>query len=372
VSLSSALRALLTFTPESLVSPPSTDPIRPLPTARDLASTDVTAFLSRLDASLHSISHDSTLDALLPPDAVARIDDPRFSHADALFRSTLRGALVATSFRDLPLAARVHPAVQDRMWSAMDEMDTAVQGIADSLASLTKSERADISRALRDRPELGDSILRALESEAERAGVSAERRAHLRSMGEHACFRLRCSADGFIDEYTTKIRKVRARPVPEAERYLAAQMGEPAFTREKEWHLAVEREWQNVLREQDLRLAASEGGDSPSGIDADDAYAPPAGGAQGPPPRPVGLVDPNRGKTVLKVGAWLFGLGVFSGCAGGILVQAGSDGPVVAGLISFTAAAVLSFVGLICLLVGAILRLVTRSDLRAQGLEETG
>lgn len=363
-----ALRALLTFTPESLVAPKTAEPARPVPTARELAAIDVGAFLDRLDANLHAITNDSTLDALLPPDAVDRIADPRFSHADDLFRSTLRGALVATSFRDLPVEARVHPAVQDRMWSAMDEMDAAVQGIADSLGALTKSERADISRALRDEPDLGDSILEALESEAERAGVSEERRAHLREMGKHACFRLRHSADGFIDEYTAKIRKVRARPVPEAERYLAAQMGEPAFTREKDWHLAVEREWQKVLEAQALRLASAEG-EPPGGISADDAYAPPAGGAQGPPPRPLATVDPNRGKTVLKIGAWLFGLGVFSGCAGGILVQTKVDAAVLAGLIGFTAAAVFCFVGLICLLVGAILRLVTRSELRAQGFE---
>lgn len=353
--LPTSLRDLAALVPARLVPRPPAEPPRPVPTREELASIDVNGFVSRLDANLHAIAHESALDALLPRDAAERIADPRFAHADRLFRATLRGTLVATSFRDLPVAARVHPAVQDRMWSAMDEMDVAVSGIASSLSSLTKSERAEISRALRARPELGDSILAALESEAERAGVSEERRAHLREMGKHACFRLRQSADGFIDEYTAKLRKVRPRPVAEAERYLAAQLGEPAFSREREWHLAVQREWQSILEDQNMRLASA---DDPGGggISADDAYAPPAGGAQGPPPAPIRFVDPNRGKTVLKVGAALFGIGVFCGVTGSILIQ-GSGDAIAAGLISFTAAAVLSFVGVVCLLVGAILRL---------------
>ncbi len=337
---------------------------RPPPTAEDLSGLDVHGFLDRLDRSLDAISTDSSLRALLPdPDVAA--DDPRFSSADALFRRTLRGTLVATSFRDLAPEARVHPAVQRRMWSAMDEIDAAVHGIGDTLGSLTSVERARITRALRERPELGDQVLAAIASEAERAGVSSERRAHLLETGKHACFRLRQSTSGLIDEYTEKLRKVRDLTLPEAERHLAAQLGEAQFTREKDWHLAVQAEWQKLLEGQALQLSAGGGPDSADGgISADDAYAPPAGGQAPPPLPPIGF-NPDRGKTVLRVGAWLFGFGVMAGFTGALLVSARSDDVQIAGLFAFTAAAVLSLAGLICLLIGGILRLYARGEAEA-------
>ena len=342
---------------------------RPLPTPEDLAALDVHGFLERLDRSLDSISTDSSLDALLPGVSDAIAEDPRFASADSLFRSTLRGTLVATSFRDLPPEARVHPAVQHRMWSAMDEIDAAVHGIGDTLGSFTEDERARITRALRERPELGERVLAALESEAERAGVSAERRAHLRETGKHACFRLRQSTSAFIDEYAAKLRKVTDRPLPEAERVLAAQLGQTAFVQERDWHLAVQAEWQKLLSEQALRLSGptlhlapdGEGGDG--GISPDDAYAPPIGMA--PPATPPAGYNPDRGKTVLKVGAWLFGLGMMAGFTGAVLVSARTDDIQIAGLFAFTAAAVLGLAGLICLLIGGILRLYARGEANA-------
>lgn len=345
---------------------PSTSPDpsslpRPLPTPVELAAIDVEGFLRRLDGNLDALSDRSALAPLLPPDALeGALADPRFSHADGLFRSTLRGSLVATSFLDLPAEARVHPEVQRRLWSAMDEMDAAVLGIGEALGSLHASERAAIGHALRDEPELGSAVLDALDAEARKAGVSDERRAHLRKTGEHACFRLRQSTPGFIAEQTDKLSKVRPLEAAEAERYLAAQLGDATFRREKEWHLGVMEVWQGLLGEQAARLAAAgDPGDSGGDISPDDAYAPPAG--QGAPPPPP--FNPNRGKTVLKVGAWLFGLGLFSGLAGTALVSVrDNEDVVIAGLFTFTAAAVLSVTGIVCLLVGAVLRARARTE----------
>jgi hypothetical protein len=239
-----------------------------------------------------------------------------------------------------------------------------VRGIGDTLGALTQAERAQITTALRERPELGDRVLAAIEAEAERAGVSPERRAHLVETGKHACFRLRQSTTGLIDEYTAKLHKVRDLALPEAERRLAAQMGEATFARERDWHLAVEGEWQKLLAEQTRHLSSTEEGPGSGGISADDAYAPPAGGQAPPPLPPVGY-NPDRGKTVLKVGAWLFGLGMMAGFTGGILVSARSDDIQIAGLFAFTAAAVLGLAGLVCLLIGGILRLYARGEAEA-------
>ncbi|MFO0589264.1 MAG: hypothetical protein U0441_17130 [Polyangiaceae bacterium] len=346
--------------------PPPAEPTlpaspRPLPTPEELASIDVRGFLDRLDGNLAAISFDSTFEGLLPGIASAAPDDPRFAAVEPLFRETLKSTLLATSFRDLSPEARLHPEVQSRMWGAMDDIDSAVRRMAATLESITPEERADITRALREHPELGERALAAIVAESDRAGVSPERREHLRSLGQHACFRLRHSADGFIEEHLDKLRRAKDRPVADAERHLAAQLGHD-FDAERTWHLAVHEEWQKLLAAADLRLTSA-GSDGPSGgIDADDAYAPPAGGQPPPPKLPYGF-NPDRGKSVLRVGAWLFGISVMCGLTGGVLVQMNGDAAFV-GLISFTFAAVFALAGMICLLVGGILRLLARRDQR--------
>jgi hypothetical protein len=245
------------------------------------------------------------------------------------------------------------------MWSAMDDMDAAVHGIADTLSALSPEERDEITRALRADSTLGETALAALDAEAQRAGVSDERRAHLRQIGEQACFRLRQSTSAFIEEYTDKIARTPERDAPRAERYLAAQMGETAFHRERSWHLGVAEEWQKLLAAERAHLSGPDA--PPSGPSSDDAYAPPAAPLA---PPPAGH-NPNMGKTVLRVGAWLFGFGLFFGASGAVLVNAGSGDIAFAGLVSFTAAALFSVAGVICLLIGGILRLVARSRDRA-------
>src|SRR5690349_11835115 len=101
------------------VRPPPRSPSRPVPAPAELAAIDVDGFVRRLDRNLTTIASESSLAALVPPDALAKLrEDPRFADVDSLFRATLRGTLVATSFRALPDAARPHPAVQDRLWSS--------------------------------------------------------------------------------------------------------------------------------------------------------------------------------------------------------------------------------------------------------------
>jgi hypothetical protein len=56
---------------------------------------------------------------------------------------------------------------------------------------------------------------------------------------------------------------------------------------------------------------------------------------------------------------------MMAGFTGGILVSARSDDIQIAGLFAFTAAAVLGLAGLVCLLIGGILRLYARGEAEA-------
>jgi hypothetical protein len=336
---------------------------RALPTPDQLAALDVGGFVRRLDRNLATITDESSLASLFPPGLIDNLrDDPRACGAGALFRSTLRGTLVATSFRALPEEARVHPAVQARLWSAIDEVDTAVHGVSDALEALTTDERNAISRALRDDPSLGARVLEALDTEAQKAGVAGERRDQLRKIGQQACFRLRQSTSGFIEEYTEKVRKSQPRSAADSERYLRALRGGGDLREERAWQFGVMEEWQKLLAAQASRLA---GPDEPAGFSADDAYAPPTT-PLAPPGSPPGGYDPNSGKKVLKVGAYLFGIGVMVGATSGLLVSTSNDTAVITGLFGFTAAALLTLGGTVCLLIGAILRATARSRQRAE------
>ncbi|MEZ4293461.1 MAG: hypothetical protein R3B70_00670 [Polyangiaceae bacterium] len=341
---------------------------RPLPTREELRALDVEGFVRRLDDSARAISEQGTLTSLLPPeDLTDTLADPRFAGADDLLRKSLRGLLVATSLRDVPPEVSLHPSVQARLWSAMEEMDSAVVGVGDTLGTLTHEERVEIGRALRDEPDLAEQALSLLGTEAERAGVSDERRADLRRMGEHACFRLRCSTPAFIDEQLEKLAKTRPLPFADAERRLAARLGPSQFEREKDWHLAVSDIWTAILAEEKVHLASGDPSGAPGGISPDDAYAPPAGN-HAPPPGPV---DTTSGTKVLKVGAWLFGMASSRRLRGRDGEHPRRHRGPRRPLLLFTAAAVLSVAGIICLLVGAILRAAcVRHKMRALGLTE--
>ncbi|MBK8254776.1 MAG: hypothetical protein IPK82_19215 [Polyangiaceae bacterium] len=329
---------------------PSTHLPKPLPTVEHLQSLQVQEFLSNLDLSANAISLQSSLASILPSaEAENILTDPRFAHADQMFRATLRGALVATSLSDLPSEVVVHPGVQNRIWNSLNDMDAAVVEISKTLSNLTPEERAQITAALRSEPSLSTQILGAIDEQAKLAGVSEQRRAHFAQLGEHAFFRLKLSTSTFIDEQVEKVQKVAPRPVEEAERYLEAQLGSTQFQAQKNWHLTVAEMWKGILAEETRRLTSD---DQPSSVSPDDAYAPPAAGA----PPPASPFNPDAGKKVLRVGAWLFGIGAFAGLTGAILVNQRDSDVVLSGLFSFTAAAVLSISGLICLLIGAILR----------------
>ncbi|TKD13239.1 hypothetical protein [Polyangium fumosum] len=280
-------------------------------------------FLARLDRGLDSLkTGDSPITSLFPKlDAT----DSKVQKQDLLVRKTLRSLLLVGSFNDLPEEGRAHPGMQARMWNGMDEMDEAMLGMTSELEALTPTERADIGLRMRKDPGLGMRIVEAIDEDAARAGISMERRLHLRSIAVEACARMKQSTPLLIDEYVTKVNKVAARPVTVAdfERRLVAQMGEEAFFQLRERTEAHARRW-NVAS---------------TGATAND------GAQQGPP-----AANPHgRSNTVLAVGGILLGVGVLAMVIGGIFASGG-------GVFAVTIGAILGIAGLITLIVGAVLR----------------
>jgi len=292
---------------------------------------EVQAFLGRLDGQMHSIETRPPLSKILLAEGVAT--DARL-RGEALSRSAIRSLLLTGSFRDLPAEARAHPDVQRRMFDGMAEMTSAAEGLTAHLRGLTPTERADMSRALDSDPDLGMRVMGAIDDEAARIGVSMERRLHMRQLAAHVCGRLRQSTDLFIDGTCDKIEKIAARDgtVASIERQLIAQMGEQAF-----FQLRDETE-ANVAKWRERRTTAQ----GPVIIDA-------RSGGQRAPREPT---EP-RGTPLLMVGGIMLGLSVFTIIGGALLVVGASE---VAGAIFLTIGGLHFIGGLVCLIIGGVLR----------------
>lgn len=359
----------------------------PVPSVAELQALDMDGFLRSLDTSLGFIRSSSTLDHVLPRDVqLAARKDPRFETSEDLVRKTLRSLLLVGSFGDLPEAGRMHPGVQARMWSSLQEMDDAVLGMNRMMTSFTPTERSDISRLMRDDPTAAPRILDALDQEAVKAGVNDKRRDHLREVGKHACFRMRQSTNLFIDEYDQKVQKVSVRDssVESFQRRLMAQMGEKAFWDFHQRQFALGQAWQHVPGIAQAGPAGAASGPAPFGTlppgtpvapvgpadSAGDSPYPPASVLSAYPapayPAATAFVDPDldemgrdtkkirRGNILLGVGAGLLGLGAIA--AGVSVALVSNPGSEVAGWFVITAAALLGAGGLACLIAGGIIR----------------
>jgi hypothetical protein len=379
----------------------------PVPSVDELLSLDMDGFLRHMDTSLGFIRSSSTLDGVVPRDVQAGArQDPRLARSEELVRSTLRSLLLVGSFGDLPEAGRMHPGVQSRMWSSLQEMNDSVVGMNQLLTSFTPTERADVSRLMREDPTAAPRVLGALDDEAVKAGVNDKRRTHMREVGKHAVFRMRQSTTLFIDEYDDKVKKVGARDssVDSFQRRIMAQMGEKAFWDFHARQFALAQAWQHVpgIAQAGPPGAGTvppnaAGGAPPPGTlpppgsatapvypypyasGSAPAYPYPyAPGGAPPYPYPPGSVsaypsvspyeDPNvevdengrnlrqlrKGNILLGVGGGLLGLGAIMGGISVALVS--NPSTQIGGYGAITAAAVLGLGGIGCLIAGGIIR----------------
>ena len=346
---------------------------------------DMEAFLARLDRGMSFLSTGTPIEPLVPKPSALQWEDRQGKKRDgeALFRKSLRSLFLVASFRDLPERDRLHPGMQSRMWGSLGEMDEAVLGVTEMLDSLTPAARVDLQQKLKRRPELGMRLGEELDTEAARAGLSLERRLHLRSMASQLTFRLKNqSASLLIDEYVGKVKKVTARQGSPAEvqRRLAAAMSQAAFFGAQ------------VQTEGGAAVVAPPPAGSVIVPPAGSAMVPPpAGSAMVPPPAGSGMVPPpgwaypypfmappgplhviyrdpkgseadkeedekrkryKRGGQLLTAGGILMGCAVVTGAIGGALAAGGEF----AGAFVLTAGGVLLITGLVLLIVGGVQR----------------
>ncbi|MBK8254260.1 MAG: twin-arginine translocation signal domain-containing protein [Polyangiaceae bacterium] len=361
----------------------------PVPSIDELSALNMDGFLKSLDTSLGYLRSSSSLDALVSKDVqdLAR-KDPRFSKSEEVVRSTMRQLLLTGSFGDLPEVGRLHPGMQARMWSSVQEMDDAVGGMNKMLTSLTPTERADISRLLREDPTVTERVLQTLDEEGAKAGVNEKRRNHMREVGKHACFRLRQSTGLFIDEYDDKVKKVTARDgsVEAFQRRFMAQMGETAFWDYHRRQMALAQAWQQVpgIAQQGVPQGVPPTGTMaplpPPPPPGDPGYAPPMTTGTTTvypylqPTAPAGYapvqpgvygdpeVDENgrnlkklrTGTILLGVGGGLLGLGLIAGVTSAFLVS--NPDTAIGGYFVITAAALLGLGGIACLIAGGVIR----------------
>jgi hypothetical protein len=302
------------------------------------------AFLATLDHHLGLTGQARFVDGYV---AAVHPDKPRstatqllIEDSDELFRKMLRTLFITQSFRDLPVETQLHPAVQDRMAAHLDEIDETVFALTDRLDGMTTEQRRQLRATLRDRPDAAMEIGEVIDQHAAAAGLSRARRKQLRSMMAETAFRLRHEAPGaLIDEYTAKVRRMGSQAGASALALdVAQQIGQRAF-----WH-----------HQQQIAQAAG-APQPPPGSGPPGLQPPGMQPAVGPPPAPA-VTAAKPGRTAVRVGAAMMGIGVLAFGAGFVLVATGNDAAVVVGLIfGLTGGALVFAAGFVTLIIGAII-----------------
>ena len=212
------------------------------PRGSNIRPADMDHFLTRLDGAMNDIARVPASGDLL---GELQRRHPN-GKEERLFRQGMRSLLLVGNFGDLSVAGQTHPGVQQRLQYSAPEMDQAVGGLTDMMASLSPTARADIKSALRKDPGLADRALEAIDTQAALVGVPVRRRLQLRVMGKQTTRRLKQSSDMLIDEYVTKCRKVAAQSSSNADmqRHAEARMGQEAFRARVAKAEAAMRRWQ--------------------------------------------------------------------------------------------------------------------------------
>lgn len=300
-------------------------------------------FLTALDDSMGRIASGSFFQQLMPERPSAALEE-RARSAEEVAKKTFRSLLLVGTLRELPPEQLAHEAVQARLSEHMDEFDDAMFGMGTLLEGLSASERADISKALRDEPGLGMKVMGHVDEQAAAFGVSVQQRTKLRAVSSLACSRLRQSPDLTLTEYTAKLRKLEARhgARAESERQLAASVGTSLL-------------WQQAEQ-------GSVGGEG-EGASLTPPPPPPAEDGRGVSPTEDPLVHPavpaapkRRGMrashVVLTAGGVALGLGLTIFGVGFALGSSTSGAGVALGA---TFGALFGIIGLVTLIVGLII-----------------
>ena len=299
---------------------------------------DMAGFLSSLDTALDSIGKVQFFDKFLPASRSAEVA-ARAKHGEALTKKTLRSLLLVGTLQELPPEHLGHEGVQQRLRDSMGEFDDAMFGMTAMLEGLSPTERAEISKALQDDPDLGMRVMGAVDTEAANFGVSLKQRSRLRALSSHTCARLRRSPELTLTEYTGKMHKVAARygARAEAERNLAASAGSAML-------------WQTVAGQGEVGGSTEPTPPPPPPLEPLREAAPSE--MRGTPQPPAPPVRKGRasaavltaGGIALGLGATLVGIGFAVGSSNGVVLALG-----------LTFGALLGVAGIVTLIVGLIM-----------------
>lgn len=301
---------------------------------------EMDGFLSALDGAMSAIGSRSFFDEFLDKPGL----EPRVRHGEALAKKTLRSLLLVGTVQELPHEQQSHEGVQQRLRDSMGEFDDAMFGMTSMLEGLSPTERAEVSKALQDDPQLGMRVMGAIDEEAAGFGVSMKQRTRLRALSSHTCARLRRSPELTLTEYTGKMHKVASRHGARAaaERNAAAIVGSSLI-------------WQGQPGEGGSTTPASGGLSPPPPPPPQTEPLPEARGndvAPGTPPAPPARKGPRASHVVLTAGGIALGLGA---TLVGIGFAASSATSGVSLALGLTFGALLGIAGIVTLIVGLVL-----------------
>jgi len=254
-------------------------------------------FLDALDHQLGFIEHARFAEQYAAAHGVA--PNAQIAENDALIRRMLRTLCITQGFRDLPPETQLHPAVQARIVSHMDEIDATVFDLTARLDAMTPGAHAGVQEALRTDGDLAMNIGEIIDDHAARAGMSAKRRRQLRTMMMQTAFRLKHTAPGaVIGEYTAKVERMREETADSAKALAIAE------------RIAGKPFWQQQHQLAMAQLPAGQPAPTAApGASPEDA--PPARTAPVPvQPMPIQVQPPEKQYTVAKVGTIMMGIGV--------------------------------------------------------------
>jgi hypothetical protein len=194
-------------------------------------------------------------------------------------------------------------------------------------------------------------LAETLDVRAARVGISRSRRLQMRKMMSHSSFRLRHGDPGvIIDEYVAKVDRLRASTRLDGTAIdLSARLGEREFWR-----------YQHLLAGGGAGPVPSPPGPSPTPPTPVPATPTGRGGPPGATPAiapaqqhpvPEAAKHEPPGAAGLRIGGYMFGLGLLTGLGSLLLIGVGSEA---GGLIGFTLAALLVAIGLLVLLISAL------------------
>lgn len=167
--------------PTSLTAPDGSRSALPVIDDDELA-----ALLARVDDSMALLDHPEALPTIFRAHPHLRAHG---SETAAHARGALKSLFMLSFFRDLPEETRFNASVQQRMWRAVPEMESALAGMAKLLGDMTPAQMAGATARLKADPGLPMRVCEVLD-DTSRGAVSRGRRAHLRTMAAEISFRL--------------------------------------------------------------------------------------------------------------------------------------------------------------------------------------